>query len=126
MFKKRNPGVSLAFQYSLLFLALTVFGWGLRAKLALYHSDSPSFSTIGTTAKLAIEDRSARSIVAAHSSIKPRFTPDSMCWADLVFDPRVHDVPLASRFARRPGPNVPAVYNLLGPEPMRRPPPALS
>ena len=39
IFKRRNPIVPLALECALLFVAVSVFGWGLQAKLSLYHTN---------------------------------------------------------------------------------------
>lgn len=126
MVKRRNHGISLALECALLFLAITVFGWGLRGKLALYHADIANSSTVSTTAKLTIEERSARSLVAAHAHVKPRLTPDSMCRVAFAFALLIPEAPLANRVQDQPGPSTPGLYNLHGPVLMRRPPPTLS
>ena len=126
MFKRRNPRTSIALEYALLFLAIAVFSWGLRGKLALYHTDSASSSTISTMAKLTNEERSARSVVAAHTHIKPRFTPDSMCRVAFAFAVQINDAPVRNRLEDEPGPATAGLYNLHGPDLMRRPPPSLS
>lgn len=126
MFKRRNPGISLALECTVLFLAITVFGWGLRGKLALYHADSANSSTVSTTAKLTIEERSARSMVAAHTHVKPRLTPDSMCRVEFAFVLQTPVARPANRAQDQPGPSTPGLYNLHGPDLLRRPPPALS
>ena len=126
MFKRRNPRTSHALEYALLFLAIAVFSWGLRGKLALYHANSADSSTISTTAKLTTEERSARSVIAAHTHIKPRFTPDSMCKAAFSVALQVQETLTQNRIEDEPGPATPGSYNLHGPDLMRRPPPALS
>ena len=126
MSKRRNPGISLALECGLLFLAITVFGWGLRGKLALYHVDTANSSTVSTTAKLTIEERSARSMVAAHTHVKPRLTPDSMCRVAFAFVLLTPEAPLANRVQDQPGPGTPGLYNLHGPSLLRRPPPSIS
>ncbi len=126
MHKRRNPGISLALECALLFLAITVFGWGLRGKLALYHSDVANHSTASATAKLTVEERSARSMVAAHTHMKPSLTPDSMCRVAFAFVLLTPEAPLANRVQDQPGPSTPGLYNLHGPDLMRRPPPSIS
>ena len=126
MFKRHNSRTSVALEYALLFLAIAVFSWGLRGKLALYHTESGSSSMISTTAKLTTEERSARSVVAAHTHIKPRFTPDSMCRVTFAFTVQIHDAPVPNCLEAEPGPATAGLYNLHGPDFMLRPPPALS
>ncbi len=126
MFTRRNPGISFTLECAVLFLAITVFGWGLRGKLALYHADAANSAAVATTAKLTIEERSARSVVAAHTHVKPRLTPDSMCRVAFAFVLLEPDAPLANRVQDQPGPNTPGRYYLHGPDLMRRPPPAIS
>lgn len=58
----------LGFRFALLFLALSVFAWGLQAKLSLYKAaQSPSTATV---AKLSTENRSAQTIASLQSAMK--------------------------------------------------------
>jgi|ERR1700683_559892 len=69
MLKRSQIVCTYAFKCGLLFLACTVFNWGLQAKLSLYKTpQSPSTITI---AKLLTEKRSAQTMALLEKALEP-------------------------------------------------------
>ena len=66
MFSNMRPAAPHFLRYAILFLAFSVFGLGLQAKLALYHSDSP---TGVSTAKVSTENRSSQVLRALEEHV---------------------------------------------------------
>ena len=123
--KKRNPNLPLAFECALLFLAISVFSWGLQAKLSGYCSDSGTAST-RSMAKLSTEEGSTRTIASVENQDEPRLTWESLHFAAVALMQQGNRVPPAYLSQPGPGPRVFGRYNLHGPDLMRRPPPVLS
>lgn len=124
MFKKRNSTIPFAFECALLFLAISVFGWGLHAKLSLYHAPPGKSTVAASRAKLSIGKQSGHSIVSAENQDQPRFTRESLRFAAFVFSLQGH-TPRINLSQVEPGPSIPGAYNLHGPDLMRRPPPSV-
>jgi hypothetical protein len=125
MSKKVNPTFSFALECALLFLAISVFSWGLQAKLSLYHAESGRSSSTSSMAKLSTEKHSARSVSWLESQAPSRLTSESLRFVAFAFLPQGHDVPSANPSQVEPRPGIPGQYNLHGPNLMRRPPPVL-
>ena len=119
MLKRRNSTVPAALECALLFLAVSVFSWGLQAKL------STSVST-GSTAKLSTEEGSARAVASLEDQGQPRLTWESLHFAASALSQQGNHVPPTYLSQPGPGPRIPGRYYLHGPDLMRRPPPALS
>lgn len=126
MFKRHNPNLSLALECALLFLAISVFSWGLQAKISGYNGDSGASASTRSMAKLSTEEPSTRVAASlAHSDI-PRFTCESLHLVAAALMQQGNHVPPAYLSQPRPGPRIPGQYNLHGPDLMRRPPPVAS
>ena len=123
--KKRNPNLPLAFECALLFLAISVFSWGLQAKLSGYCSNSGTVST-RSMAKLSTEEGSTRTVASVENQNQPRMTWESMHVAAYAFMQQGNHVPPAYLSQLGSEPRVPGRFNLHGPDLMRRPPPVLS
>jgi hypothetical protein len=123
--KKRNTNLPLAFECALLFLAISVFSWGLQAKLSGYCSDSGTTPT-RSVAKLSTEEGSTRAVASVENQDQPRLTWESLHFAAVALMQQGHHVPAAYLSRPRPGPCVPGQYSLHGPDLMRRPPPILT
>lgn len=112
------------FRFALLFLAFSVFAWGLQAKLSLYKA--APFPSTATVAKLSSENRSAQTIASLQSTMKSnidRGTIKFLCFLDSLRaaeGPSVRFQQVEVRLCRSCGSEW---QNL---DVMRRPPPALS
>jgi len=126
IFKKRNPSVPFALECALLFLAVTVFCWGLQAKLSLYHTSPGESTSTSYMAKLSTEKSSARTVTSVDDQDQHRLTGESRHLAAVAFSILGHGVTPANRSRPEPGPRNPGRYNLHGPVFARRPPPVLS
>lgn len=124
--KKRNPIVPLALECALLFLAGSVLGWGLQAKLSLYHTNPGESASTSYMAKLSTEKSSARTVTSVDGQNQRRLTWESRHAAACVFSLLGHDVTPANLSQPEPGPRIPGRFNLHGPDLMHRPPPVLS
>jgi hypothetical protein len=69
MSKRHEIAATYAFKCALLFLACSVFSWGLHAKLSLYKTPQPP-STV-TVAKFLTERRTAQTMVLLEKILKP-------------------------------------------------------
>jgi hypothetical protein len=126
IFKRRNPIVPLALECALLFVAISVFGWGLQAKLSLYHTNPGESASTSYMAKLSTEKSSARTFASVDSRDQRRPTWESRHFTTVVFSLLGHDATPANLSHPEPGPRNPGRYNLHGLDLMRRPPPVLS
>jgi hypothetical protein len=124
--KRRNPIVPFALECALLFVAVSVFGWGLQAKLSLYHNNKHESTSTSYMAKLSTEKSSARTVVVVDDQDQRRLTGESHYATAIVFSLLGHDVAPANLTQPEPGPRVPGRFNLHGPDITRRPPPVLS
>jgi hypothetical protein len=125
-FNKPNSKLPLVFECALLLLALSVFSWGLQAKLSGYGGDSGTSSPTRSMAKLSIEESSTRAAASIARSDLPRFTCESRHLAAAALVHRGHHVPQVYLSLPRTGPRIPGQYNLHGTDLMRRPPPVAS
>jgi hypothetical protein len=116
----------VAFEYVLLFLAISVFSWGLQAKISGYDGDSGTSSPTRSMAKLSTEESSTRAAASMARSDLPRFTCESRHFAAAARMQQGNHVPQVYLSLPRPGPRIPGQYNLHGPDLMRRPPPLAS
>ena len=67
MVKRPRIAARFAFKFALLLLAISVFGWGLQAKLSLYKApESPSTVIV---AKLLTERRSAQTMATLEKAV---------------------------------------------------------
>jgi len=123
---RRNPAVPFALECVLLFLACSVFGWGLQAKLSLYHSGSSLSYTSPCTAKLLSEKPSTRTVASVEDKQQPRFTSKSTHFAVYAFFLQGYGVPQGALSRIEPDPGISGRYNLRGPNLLSRPPPTLS
>jgi hypothetical protein len=126
IFDRHNPNFPLAFECALLFLAISVFGWGLQAKLSCYNSDSGSSTSTRSVAKLSTEKGSDRTVASVEHQDRPRLTWESLHFAAAAFMQQGNHVPPAYLSQLGPEPRIPGQFNLHGPDLMRRPPPVLS
>jgi hypothetical protein len=127
IFKRRNPIVPFALECALLFVAVSVFGWGLQAKLSLYHNNKKHESTsTGYMAKLSTEKSSASTVTSVDDNDQRRLMGESRYASAIVFSLLGHDVAPAILVRPEPGPRIPGRFNLHGPDLTRRPPPVLS
>jgi hypothetical protein len=124
--KRRNPTIPFALECVLLFMAVSVFGWGLQAKLSLYHTNPGESASTSYMAKLSTEKSSARKVASVDDQDQDRLIGESRHFAALVFSLLGHDVAPANLSNPEPGPRNPGRYNLHGPDLMHRPPPVLS
>lgn len=125
MFRKRGACVPLTLEWVLLLLALSVFAWGLQAKLALYHTAPGSSSTANSMAKLSTENRAARSSVTVQTHQPPRVTWESVQFAAFAFLFQGHALVPAGPWRVEAGARCWHRYNVRGPDLARRPPPVL-
>ena len=95
IFKRHNPNPPLAFECALLFLAISVFIWGLQAKLASYHNDAETSVSSGFMAKLSTEESSDRSVASMEDQDQPRLTWESLHFAAVAFMQQGNHVPPA-------------------------------
>ena len=123
--KRRNTIVPLALECALLFLAGSVFGWALQAKLSLYHTYSGESASTSYMAKLSTEKTSARTVTSVDEQDQ-NLTGESRHFAALVFSLLGHDIASANLSHPECGPRSPGRFNLHSPDLMRRPPPVLS
>jgi hypothetical protein len=126
MFKRHNPTIPLALECILLFLAVSVFSWGLQAKLSGYQSDPGQSTSAIDTAKLATEKGAARTVASAEDRDPRRFAFELLRFTDLTFSLQGNHFPIAYVSQPERWANVHGQYNLPDPNLMRRPPPALS
>lgn len=124
--ERRNPIVPPALECAFLFLACCVFGWGLQAKLSLYHNEPGEPASISYMAKLSTEKSSARTVTFADNQAQRRLTHESQQTPAGVLSLPGHDITPSSLSEPEPGPRVPGRFNLHGPDQTRRPPPVLS
>lgn len=124
-FKRRNSIVPLALECVLLFMALSVFGWGLQAKLSLYHTKKGESASASSVAKLLTEKSSAKT-VSVDNRDQRRPIWESQHFRAVVFSLLGHDVVPVNFSHPEPGPRNPGLYNLHGPDHLHRPPPVLS
>ncbi len=111
---------------ALLLLSILVIGWGLGAKLDLYHVDQHQLPTTSSTAKLCVETRSSPTLVSVQQRARLRVTPDSVLLAGFQF-PSPEAGPSVSAMKRIESCRGPARRNCIcGTSCMRRPPPILS
>ena len=126
IFKRHNPNLSLAFEGALLFLAISVFSWGLQAKVSGYNSDSGTSVSTRSIAKLSTEEFSTRATASIAHPDLPHVTCEPLHLAAAALMQQNNHVPPAYLSQPRPGPRVSGQFNLHGPDLMRRPPPVLS
>lgn len=126
IFKKHNPYLQLAFECALLILAVSVFGWGLQAKLSGYNGDSGTSVSTKTMAKLSTEEVSTRAAASVWHQDRPRLTWESLHFAAVASMQQGNHVPPAYLSQCEPGPRVPRRFELHSPGLMHRPPPDFS
>jgi len=126
IFRRHNPNLPLAFECALLFLAISVFSWGLQAKLSGYCGATGASSSTSSMAKMMAEEGSIRTVASVEHQDLPRVTWESLHFAAVAMMQQGNHVPSAYLSQHRPGPRVPARCKLHGPGLMRRPPPVLS
>ena len=126
IFKRHDPNLPLAFECALLFLAISIFSWGLQAKISGYFGDASATTSTRSMAKLSTEESSARTVASVERQDESRLIGESLQFAAAALMQQGKDVPAAYlrhlRLVRR----VPGQYGLHGPDLMRRPPPVLS
>jgi hypothetical protein len=125
-FKRHNPTVPLAIECALLFLAISVFGWGLQAKLSGYQtypgrSTSAIYMTKLATEKIAV--RTVASLEGKDQSLPPLELRHLTALSILL---QATDFSIAYICQPEAGPRIPSQYGLPDPNLMRRPPPVLS
>jgi hypothetical protein len=125
-FKRHNPNPPLAFECALLFLAFSVFSWGVQAKVSLYHSHAGNSPSTSSMAKLSTEEGSYRTVASVEHPDQPRLKWESLHFAAVAFVQQGNQVPPTYLSQLGPEPRVPGRFNLHGPDLMRRPPPVLS
>jgi hypothetical protein len=123
MFKRHNPTVPLALECTLLFLVVSVFSWGLQAKLSRYQSDSGKPTGI-YMAKLATEKGTARTVASAEDRDYHRSALELQRVAALASSLQGNNFPIACGSGSETGANVDGQSRLPDPNLMRRPPPA--
>ncbi len=110
---------------ALLLLSILVVGWGLGAKLDLYHVDQHQLPTISSTAKLCLETRSGPAIVSVQQRARVRVTSDSVHFVSVQFP--LPEAGLSVSAMRRLESSCGSTRRraLCGPSWLRRPPPVL-
>lgn len=69
--REQEKGLSLFLsRFALVVLATLVFGWGLHAKLDLYHTGSYKLSTTNSMAKLSAESRKVQPAASSRRQLK--------------------------------------------------------
>ena len=126
IFRRHNSKFPVAFECALLFLAFSVFSWGVQAKVSLYHSHAGNSPSTSSMAKLSTEEGSTRTVASVENQNQPRLTWESMHVAAYAFMQQGNHVPPAYLSQLGSEPRVPGRFNLHGPDLMRRPPPVLS
>jgi hypothetical protein len=124
--KRRNPIVPFALECALLFLAVSVFGWCLQAKISLYQNNKQESTSTNYMGKLSTEKGSARTVTSVDDQDQRRLIGESRYVTAVVFSLLGHDVAPANLSQPELGPRVPGRFNLHGPDITRRPPPVLS
>ena len=112
IFKRDNPNPPLAFECALLFLALSVFSWGLQAKLSVYFSNAGTSTSTRSMAKLSTEEGSDRKLASVECPDRPRLTWESLHFAAVASLPQGNHVPLAYDCRLRPEPWASGRFNL--------------
>jgi hypothetical protein len=125
-FRRHNSRLPVAFECALLFLAISVFSWGLQAKISGYDRNSGTSSPTRSMAKLSTEESSTRAAASIAHSDPRRFTCESRHLAAAALMQQSNHVPQVHLSLPRPGPRIPGQYNLHGPDLTRRPPPVTS
>lgn len=125
-FKRRNPIVPLALECALLFVAVSVLGWGLQAKLSLYHNSNHELTLTSYMAKMSTEKSSARTVASVEDHDQRRFIGETRHAITVAFSLLGHNVAPDNLIQPEPGPRIPGRFNLHGPDLTRRPPPVLS
>ncbi len=111
---------------ALLLLSILVIGWGLGAKLDLYHVDRRQLPTTSSTARLCVETRSSPTLVSVQQRVRLRVSPDSALLASFQF-PLPEAGLSVSAIRQMESCHGPAQRNCIcGTSCMRRPPPVLS
>ena len=126
IFKRHNPTAPLALECALLFLAISVFGWGLQAKLSVYQINEGKSTSASYMAKLATEKSTARTVAAVNDRDQGSAVLELRHIAAVTFSLQSNQFPTVFMGQLEPGPRIPGRYNLHGPDLMRRPPPVLS
>jgi hypothetical protein len=116
---------SFLIEFSLIFLAMVVFSWGLQAKLALYHVDTGAICTTNSMAKLAVENRSALRTLQTSDRGLPPAVPAMNHLEAHAFSLHLGQGSSAKLAELELGIKSPGQYFLIGPDLKRRPPPAL-
>lgn len=125
-FKKHNPNLQLAFECALLFLAISVFSWGLQAKLSGYSGEAGTLVSTKTMPKLSTEELSTRAAASVGCQDQPRLTCESLHFAAVAFMLQGNHVLPACLSQSEPWSRVPRRFELYSPDLMHRPPPAFS
>jgi hypothetical protein len=115
---------SIGFRAALLFLALSVFAWGLNAKLSLYKTVQPPATT--SSAKLSTDTRCAETIATISKTcklIKALETVDGSAAASSLHQMAVFPSKLRQAQVRQ---YRSCEVDSQAPPQMRRPPPILS
>ncbi len=110
---------------ALLLLSILVVGWGLGAKLDMYHADQHQLPTISSTAKLCLENRSSPTIVSVPQRARVRVTSESVFVVSAKFP--LPEAGLSVSSMRRMERSCGSTRRraLCGPSWLRRPPPVL-
>jgi hypothetical protein len=126
IFERRNPIVPFALECALLFVAVSVFGWGLQAKLSLYQNNKHESTSTSYMAKMSTDKSSDLTAGSVEGHDQRRFIGESRQTFAVVFSLLGHGVAPARLIQPEPGPRIPGRFNLHGPDLTRRPPPLLS
>jgi hypothetical protein len=126
IFKSHNSKLPLAFECTLVLLAISVFSFALQAKTSGYNGDSGTSASIRSMAKLSADDYPTHTEASEEHQVLPRFTWESLHFAAVALMQQGNNVPSARLSQSRSGPIVPSRYNLHAPDLMRRPPPILN
>ena len=122
MQRKHRLAESCGFKASLLLLALSVFGWGLGAKLALYKAAQPS--STASCAKMSTDNRSVHTAEAV--ALEEQEAPSRPRVYTLNLDEN-DALSIASLSLRQVEVSLyrPSILQMSGPN-LRRPPPAVA
>lgn len=122
MIQQRNPVLPFAVQCALLFLAVTVFGWGLQGKLAQYSESAGQLTRSANHAKLTTDDRPLQA-QPSQAVILPELAIGHLRLASRTAE---HGVATAAFSRPERGPRTPGRYNLHRADGLHRPPPSLT
>jgi hypothetical protein len=123
--KRHNPTVPVALECTFLLLAISVFGWGLQAKLSVYRTKPGKFASPIYMAKLATEKSTALTVAIVDNKEQCRPALGRQHLTHFAFWLIGNHFPTTVVSQPEPGPRIPGRYNLYGSNLMRRPPPVL-